>query len=198
MPNSIKNDNPALVLENLLEGNERFVSGLRLNRDLLGEVKAHANGQAPDAVILSCIDSRGPVEIIFDQGIGDIFTIRIAGNIVNNDILGSLEFACGAKGSKVLMVLGHTSCGAIEGACNHVELGNLTGLLHKIQPAIDEYESSSVKAENKVDAVAKINVKKMLEFIRSNSPIIKELDEAKKIVMVGAMYDLETGKVTVI
>jgi carbonic anhydrase len=157
-------------------------------------------GQFPFATILSCIDSRTSAELIFDQGLGDIFSIRIAGNILNEDILGSMEFATKVSGSKIILVLGHTKCGAIVGACNHVEMGNLTTLLNKIQPAIyNEKETTENRTGSNpafVNNVTTINVNLTIERIRRESPIIAELEGEGKIKIVGAMYDIESGKVT--
>ncbi len=188
---------PSNVLNDLMKGNERFISGLRKERNYLDEVRKHSEGQDPKIVVLGCIDSRAPVEIIMDKGIGDVFSIRVAGNVVNDDVLGSMEFACSVKGAKVLMVLGHTGCGAVAGACGHVELGNLTGLLAKIKPAIDEYDKNVINPDdNKVDAVARINVQLMLEEIKNRSEILGHMDRSGEIIMVGAMYDVDTGKIT--
>jgi carbonic anhydrase len=192
---------PQLALEFLREGNQRFVNNLQLNRDLLQQVNETRQGQWPFATILSCIDSRTSAELIFDQGLGDIFSIRIAGNVVNNDILGSMEFACGLAGSRLLVVLGHTSCGAIKGACDRVELGNLTELLSKIQPAI--YQESSVldpglrNSKNRafVENVARINVQRSVNAVVERSFILGQLIEKGSIGVIGAMYNIETGVV---
>lgn len=189
---------PAKALEILKDGNKRFVNNLKANRNLLQQVNETAEGQFPFAVILSCIDSRTSAELCFDQGLGDIFSVRIAGNFVNQDILGSMEFACKVAGSKLVVVLGHTQCGAIKGACDHVELGNLTALLAKIQPAVDavkmDGERSSKNAKF-VQAVADKNVDLALEQIRANSPILKEMEDKNEIAVVSAMYDLSSGEV---
>lgn len=191
---------PDLAIEILKEGNERFVNNLKTNRNLLQQVNETSEGQFPFATILSCIDSRTSAELIFDQGLGDIFSIRIAGNILNEDILGSMEFATNVVGTKVIVVLGHTKCGAIVGACNHVEMGNLTTLLNKIQPAI--YKETSTK-ENRtgsnvafVNNVTELNVHLTIERIRRESPIIADLEKNEKIKIVGGMYNVENGKVT--
>jgi carbonic anhydrase len=190
---------PAQTLEILKEGNNRFVSNLKYNRNLLEQVNDTRDGQWPIAAILSCIDSRTSAELIFDQGLGDIFSIRIAGNVVNEDILGSMEFACKVAGSKFIVVLGHTKCGAIKGACDHVEMGNLSTLLSKIQPAVDaENETTDNRTSSNpafVENVANINVHKAVNEILEKSPIIKELVEDGKIGIIGAMYDVTTGKV---
>jgi len=190
---------PEQTLEILKEGNKRFVSNLKYNRNLLEQVNDTRDGQWPIAVVLSCIDSRTSAELIFDQGLGDIFSVRIAGNIVNEDILGSMEFACKVAGSKFIVVLGHTKCGAIKGACDHVEMGNLTTLLSKIQPSV---EAETVTLENRtssnpefVENVANINVHKAVNDIMEKSPIIKEMVQGGKIGIIGAMYDVTSGKV---
>lgn len=189
---------PKRAKEILLEGNERFVNSLRLNRNYLQQVNETSDSQYPFAVVLSCIDSRTSAELIFDQGLGDIFSARIAGNIVNEDILGSMEFACKVAGSKLIVVLGHTNCGAIKGACNNVELGNLTSLLRKIKPSMDaiRYDGDrSAKNMEFVEMVAKKNVLNMLKEIPQKSPLIKEIIESGQIGMVGGMYNVETGAV---
>lgn len=188
---------PEVAVQILKEGNERFIKNLKANRDLLQQVNETSTGQYPFATILSCIDSRTSAELIFDQGLGDVFSIRIAGNILNEDILGSMEFATKIVGTKVIVVLGHTKCGAIVGACNHVEMGNLTTLLNKVQPAIyaekntkDNRTGSNVEF---VKNVTELNVHLTIERIRRESPIIAELEQDGKIKIVGAMYDVETG-----
>lgn len=190
---------PEKALEILREGNDRFVNNLKANRNLLQQVNETAEGQYPFATILSCIDSRTSAELIFDQGLGDIFSIRIAGNVLNEDILGSMEFATKVVGTKVIVVLGHTKCGAIVGACNHVELGNLTTLLKKIQPAIDsEKETTGDRTGSNpgfVKNVTELNVTLTIDRIRKESPIIAELEKEGKIKIAGGLYDVETGKV---
>lgn len=189
---------PESAKEILLEGNQRFVNSQRLDRNYLQQVKETSGSQYPFAVVLSCIDSRTSTELIFDQGIGDIFNARIAGNIVNEDILGSMEFACKVAGSKLIVVLGHTSCGAVKGACDHVELGNLTGLLQKIQPSIDaiQYEGDrSAKNMEFVEMVAEKNVSNALKEIPQKSPVLHEMIEKGEIGIVGGMYNVETGAV---
>jgi len=191
---------PAKALDFLKEGNKRFLSNLRANRNLLQQVNETSNGQFPFATILSCIDSRTSAELIFDQGLGDVFSIRIAGNILNEDILGSMEFACKVAGSKLVMVLGHTKCGAIAGACNNVELGNLTTLINKIKPAIEK--ETETKSERNganqyfVSSVTNINIKLTVEEIRKRSPILAEMEKAGEIKIVGSLYDITTGEVT--
>lgn len=192
---------PKKSLQFLKEGNTRFQNNLKANRNLLQQVNETKDGQFPFATILSCIDSRVSSELIFDQGLGDIFSIRIAGNFVNQDILGSMEFACKLAGSKLLVVLGHTSCGAIKGACDHARLGNLTTLINKIEPAVyavKEPQDEAVRnAKNLafVDAVALKNVEMTLENIRSQSVILHEMEVAGDIAIVGAMYNVSSGKV---
>ena len=191
---------PDAALQILKEGNQRFVQNLKANRNLLQQVNETSAGQFPFATILSCIDSRTSAELIFDQGLGDVFSIRIAGNILNEDILGSMEFATKVVGTKVLVVLGHTKCGAIVGACNHVELGNLTKLLDKIQPAIEK-ETATTEDRSGANAsfvknVTENNVHLTIDRVRKESPIIAELEEQGAIKIVGGMYDVETGVVS--
>lgn len=190
---------PDTALQILKRGNERFVNNLKAHRNLLEQVNETSDGQFPFATILSCIDSRTSAELIFDQGLGDIFSIRIAGNILNEDILGSMEFATKLVGTKLILVLGHTKCGAIVGACNHVEMGNLTTLLNKIQPAIfnetETIENRTGDNEAFVNNVTNLNVELTIKRIRRESPIIAELERSGKIKIVGGLYDVETGKV---
>ena len=190
---------PRKALEILQEGNLRFIKNLKVQRDLLEQVNDTREGQWPFATILSCIDSRTSSELIFDQGLGDIFSIRIAGNIVNTDILGSMEFACKLAGSKLIVVLGHTKCGAVKGACDHVEMGNLTELLAKLQPSVyQEKETKSNRtSKNKefVENVAQINVKRNVKNIIERSFILEQMVENGEIGVVGAMYNIETGEV---
>lgn len=190
---------PHMALELLKEGNKRFVNNLKVNRNLLQQVNETSEGQHPFAVILSCIDSRTSAELIFDQGLGDIFSVRIAGNIINEDILGSMEFGCKVAGSKIIVVLGHSKCGAIKGACDHVEMGNLTGLINKIIPAVNE-ESDTKENRNSdnsvfVENVSTINVKRTVHSIMDRSPILKEMIKNREIGIVGGMYDISTGEV---
>jgi carbonic anhydrase len=191
---------PDLALEILKEGNERFVKNLKANRNLLQQVNETSKGQFPFATILSCIDSRTSAELIFDQGLGDIFSIRIAGNILNEDILGSMEFATKVVGTKIIIVLGHTKCGAIAGACNHVEMGNLTTLLNKIQPAIYNEKTTTENRdgsnESFVKNVTELNVFLTIDRIKRESPIIAELEQQGTIKIIGGLYDVETGIVT--
>lgn len=190
---------PLRALEILKEGNQRFVSNLKTNRNLLQQANDTREGQWPFAVILSCIDSRTSAELIFDQGLGDIFSIRIAGNIVNTDIIGSVEFACKVAGSKLIVVMGHTSCGAVKGACNHVEMGNLTELLSKIQPAVYQekltLDATQRNASNEefVENVATLNVKRSVKTVIDRSYILEQMIEKGEIAIVGAKHDLDTG-----
>ncbi|MFN3969448.1 carbonic anhydrase family protein [Flavobacterium sp.] len=191
---------PRKALEILKNGNNRFVGNLQAHRNLLEQVNDTRDGQWPFATILSCIDSRTSAELIFDQGLGDVFSVRIAGNIVNTDILGSMEFACKVAGSKLIVVLGHSKCGAVKGACDHVEMGNLTELLSKIQPAVYQ-EKETVDNRNAsnsvfVENVAEINVKRNVKNIIERSFILEQMIEKGEIGIVGAMHNIETGEVT--
>lgn len=188
---------PESVIETLKSGNERFVANNKLNRDLNNQVSDTSGGQFPFAVVLSCIDSRVPAEIIFDQGIGDIFSVRVAGNVVNEDVLGSIEYGCKVAGSKSVVVLGHTKCGAVTAACKHVELGNITALLSKIQPAVSMVNKPEVTAES-IEETAITNVELSVEQIKAESPILAEMEKNGEINIVGASYDVSTGKVTFI
>ena len=190
---------PSVALEILKDGNKRFVSNLKINRNLLQQANETSDGQHPFAVILSCIDSRTSAELIFDQGLGDVFSVRIAGNIVNEDILGSMEFGCKVAGAKIIVVLGHTKCGAVKGACDNVALGNLTGLIAKIKPAV---EQEAVTAENRnssngvfVENVAELNVSLSVKNILLKSPIIADMVKNGDIGIVGAVHDITTGEV---
>ncbi len=190
---------PSMALDLLQEGNKRFVNNLKINRNLLQQANETSNGQHPFAVILSCIDSRTSAELIFDQGLGDIFSIRIAGNIINEDILGSMEFGCKVAGSKIIVVLGHSKCGAVKGACDHVEMGNLTGLLTKIKPAVDaEQDTTEDRTSHNasfVENVAAINVKMTVAAIMERSAILKEMIENGEIAIIGGAHDIATGEV---
>jgi carbonic anhydrase len=192
---------PTRALEILKEGNSRFVNNLKANRDLLQQANETRDGQWPFAVILSCIDSRTSAELIFDQGLGDVFSIRIAGNVVNTDIVGSLEFACKIAGSKLIVVLGHTNCGAIKGACDHVEIGNLTELLSKIQPAVyQETITSATKDRTSkngafVENVTDINIKNSVKSIINRSYILEQMIEKGEVAIIGAKHHLDTGVV---
>jgi carbonic anhydrase len=186
------------ILETMKHGNERFRRGERKDRNYLREQKASAKGQHPAAVLLTCIDSRAPAEVIMDLGIGDIFNCRVAGNVENADILGSMEFACKMAGAKVVLVMGHTACGAVKGAIANAELGNLTGLLAKIKPAVAATVFTGDRSASNyafVDAVARRNVEMTVADIRKDSPVLAELEAKGKIELAGAMYNLETGAV---
>ncbi|MFY0627610.1 MAG: carbonic anhydrase [Reichenbachiella sp.] len=190
---------PELALKMLKEGNSRFVNNNKAQRNLNDQVSATTGGQFPFAVVLSCIDSRVPAEIVFDQGIGDIFSVRIAGNFINDDILGSMEFACKLAGSKLIVVLGHSSCGAVKGACDHAELGNLTQMLEKIAPAVNSVEETGDRSSKNPDFVQKVsdkNVELALSNLKEKSSVLNEMIESKEVGLVGAMYSVETGKVT--
>ncbi len=189
---------PGDVLDELKKGNERFRTGKTMARDYRAQQRAAAGGQFPAAVVLGCVDSRAPAEIIFDVGIGDLFNARIAGNVVDDDLLGSLEFACAVAGSKLVLLMGHTACGAVKGAIDDVDLGNLTGLLARIKPAISAtsfHGEKSSRNASYVDAVALTNVRLGLENIRRRSPILDDLERKRAIEIVGAMYDLNSGVV---
>jgi carbonic anhydrase len=186
---------PAAALERLKEGNFRFVSNTAKQRDWLGKVSTTAAGQFPFAAILGCMDSRVPIEIVFDQGIGDVFGIRVAGNVVNDDELGSLEYAV-KVGTKLIVVLGHTGCGAVKGAIDDVKLGNLTGLLAKIHPAVAAANCGSSKDEACVTKVAELNVRQAEKEIREKSPYLRTYLDEGKVELVGGIYDVATGKVT--
>ena len=190
---------PAEALKFLREGNYRFINNLKANRNLLQQVNETRDGQFPFAAVLSCIDSRVSAELVFDQGLGDIFSIRVAGNIVNEDILGSMEFACKIAGSKLVVVLGHSKCGAIKGACDNVQMGNLSTLLNKIQPAVyferETTENRSSSNADFVGNVTRIQIKRSVENIVEQSVVLREMIEKGEIALIGAMYDVETGAV---
>ena len=194
---------PTTALQELKDGNQRFIEKKQLNRDLLQQVSETSTGQFPFATVLSCIDSRVSSELIFDQGIGDIFSVRIAGNFVNQDILGSMEFACKLAGTKLVLVLGHTACGAVKGACDHARLGNLTALINKIEPAVEavkEPADESIRNSSNSDFVNEVaaqNVKMTIENIRNQSEVLKEMEDAGEIQILGGMYDIQSGKVTI-
>jgi len=185
---------PDQAIEMLKEGNQRFLNKNQISRDLNSQVKETSGGQNPYAVVLSCIDSRVPVELAFDQGIGDVFSARVAGNIVNEDVLGSIEYACGVAGSKAILVLGHTKCGAVTAACQGVELGNITALLSKVKPAIADVENRIGSIE--VEEVTKANVHQSIKEIRTESALLNDLEAEGKIKIVGAIYHVENGNVT--
>lgn len=190
---------PEMALSILKEGNKRFVNNLKVNRNLLQQVNETTDGQWPFAVILSCIDSRTSAELIFDQGLGDIFSVRIAGNIVNDDILGSMEFACKLAGSKFIVVLGHTKCGAVKGACDGAKMGNLTTLLSKLEPAVNEEEATTENRTSSnpqfVENVAEINVRRNVHEVLHRSTILRDMVEEGQIGIIGAMYNVSTGVV---
>jgi carbonic anhydrase len=191
---------PTEVIDVLRKGNERFQNNLKANRNLLQQVNETSDGQHPMAMVLSCIDSRTGAELIFDQGLGDIFSARIAGNVLNDDIIGSMEFACKVAGAKAIVVLGHSKCGAVKGACDGVELGKLSGLLHKIQAAIAlEHTIAGDRSSNNsefVERVASINVMLVKKQIVETSPVLAQMIDAGDLALVGAMYDVDTGAVT--
>ena len=191
---------PTEVVNALRKGNERFQQNLKANRNLLQQVNETRDGQHPMAIVLSCIDSRTSAELIFDQGLGDIFSVRIAGNVLNEDILGSMEFACKVAGSKAIVVLGHSKCGAVKGACDGVELGNLSGLLHKIQDAVRLETTVTGERSSKnaafVEKVAAINVMLVKQQIIARSPVLAEMIDAGELALVGGMYDVDSGAVT--
>lgn len=192
---------PQKAVQFLKEGNQRFQNNLKANRNLLEQVNETSDGQFPFATILSCIDSRVSAELVFDQGLGDIFSVRIAGNFVNEDILGSMEFACKLAGTKLIVVLGHTSCGAIKGACDHAEMGNLTKLIQKINPAVNavtEPKEEALRTSKNLDfvnSVAKKNVQLTIDRIHAESPILNDMEKYDEIKIIGAMYDINTGAV---
>jgi carbonic anhydrase len=190
---------PKMALQLLKDGNKRFVNNLKINRNLLQQANETSDGQHPFAVILSCIDSRTSAELIFDQGLGDIFSVRIAGNIVNEDILGSMEFGCKVAGAKIIVVLGHTKCGAVKGACDDVKLGNLTGLISKIKPAVEQEmttkENRTSANSEFVENVAELNVQLSVRNILLNSPIIAEMVKNDEISIVGGVHEISTGEV---
>jgi carbonic anhydrase len=189
---------PQKALQFLKEGNHRFVNNLKLNRNLLAQVNDTRDGQWPFAVVLSCIDSRTGAELIFDQGLGDIFSIRVAGNILNPDILGSMEYACKVAGSKLILVVGHSKCGAVASACKDVKLGNITELLSKIRPSVLEAQEDAPNLSNTssefIEKVAHININNTVEQIFEKSPILKELYESGEIGVAGGYYDVESGE----
>lgn len=191
---------PDQVIASLKEGNKRFCSGTLTMRDHSKQIRDAVSGQFPKAVVLSCVDSRVPIEDVFDKGIGDMFVARVAGNIVNDDILGSMEFSCKVSGAKLVLVMGHEYCGAIKGAIDNVQLGNLTGLLKKIRPAVDRCSDFAGEQTSKnpqfVDLVVRENVKVTVNNIRNQSPILKEMEDKGEIKIIGAYYDMDNGQVT--
>ncbi len=190
---------PEKSLQFLKEGNLRFQKNLKANRNLIEQVGDTSSGQYPFAVILSCIDSRVPAELVFDQGIGDLFSVRVAGNVVNEDVLGSMEYACKVAGSKILVVLGHTKCGAVTAACKDVELGNITTLLDKIKPAVSEIrKDGSEMTDGQIEEVTLKNIAHSIERIKEESPILNEMEKNGEIKIVGANYNVATGAVSFI
>lgn len=188
--------NPKDALHILKEGNHRFVQKQSTSRDFESQIQQTATGQFPFAVVLSCIDSRVSAEHVFDQGIGDIFSVRVAGNIVNEDVLGSIEYSCKVAGSKLVLVMGHTKCGAVKAACDDVKLGNITPLLAKIKPAVDKVKSMNTDNQMSCDDVSDENVRQSIHQIRKQSPILAEMEQNGEIEIVGASYSVENGKVT--
>jgi carbonic anhydrase len=188
---------PKDALNILIEGNKRFIENKRAQRDLQNQVATTSQGQYPFAVILSCIDSRVPTELIFDLGIGDVFSVKVAGNVINEDVLGSMEYACKVAGSKIVVVLGHTKCGAVTAACSNVELGNITSLLTKIEPAVDSFRTGDEKIEgDTIESVSIENVKLSKQQILTDSPILNEMEVNGEIEIIGASYDVNTGLVS--
>ncbi len=180
----------------LVEGNKRFAENVKAQRNLQDQVFETSQGQYPFAIILSCIDSRAPAELVFDQGIGDIFSVRVAGNIVNEDILGSMEYACKVAGSKIVVVMGHTKCGAVTAACNHVELGNVTSLLNKIKPVVEVVSPDFPEVNDEmIEEVSYLNVKRSIEQITKGSPILAKMEEEGEIEIVGSIYNVSNGLV---
>ena len=189
---------PDTALQMLKEGNSRFVQNKMISRDLQGQVTDTSTGQFPFAAILSCIDSRVPAEIVFDQGIGDIFSARVAGNIVNEDVLGSIEYACKVAGSKLVVVMGHTKCGAVTAACKNVELGNITALLSKIKPAVEKCSKGIEMDAEAIEEVAIQNVLLSIENICKESPILAEMEKEAQIKIVGAIYNVSSGEISIL
>ena len=193
---------PDTALQALKDGNKRFVTSTQVSRDLMQQVADTSTGQYPFATVLHCIDSRVSAELVFDQGIGDLFSIRIAGNFVNEDILGSMEFATKLAGTKVVVILGHTACGAVKGACDHAKLGNLTGMLEKIAPAVSavkDPEDVALRTSGNIDFVNRVAIKNVhmaIDNLRSMRPVLKQMEDAGDIKVVGAMYHIENGQVT--
>ena len=195
-PDSHASPTPTDAIERLREGNRRFVSERLLDRAWGEQVRASSTAQYPFAAVLGCIDSRVPVETVFDQGIGDLFVARVAGNVLNDDILGSLEFACAVVGAAAIIVLGHTGCGAVNGAKAGARLGSLTGVLRKIEPALERVRAAMPEgAPGFADRVSEVNAELVVEAIRESSEILRELEDAGKLVIIGAVYDVATGVV---
>lgn len=197
--NNLENLSPNEALEILMHGNERFVNGISYNRNLLNRVEETGAQQKPFAAILSCMDSRAPAELLFDQGIGDIFSVRIAGNVISENVIGSLEYAVAVTGSKLIMVMGHTNCGAVKGACDDVKMGNLTALLDKIRPAVEsccvDQKDCDSSNDTFVQDVTKVNVRNSIKGILEQSDIIRGFVKEEKILLVGAVYNVNTGRV---
>ncbi|MFT7464186.1 MAG: carbonic anhydrase [Pseudohongiellaceae bacterium] len=194
---SLEGLTPATALDLLKKGNGRFQENLTKNRDLLGQVNSTSTGQFPFAIVLSCIDSRTSAELIFDQGLGDLFSARIAGNVLNSDILGSMEFACKLAGSKLIVVMGHSACGAVRGACDGAKLGNLSGLLDKIQPAIEAAkQGDDLSGDEFIQRVAEKNVDLVLQDIRKGSEVLDSMISSGEVGLIGAMYSVKTGQVS--
>ena len=192
---------PKEVLDDLTAGNKRFVSKDMQQRDFMEQMKKTSGGQWPKAVVLGCIDSRVPVEIVFDQGVGDLFVARVAGNFENTDILGSMEYSCKVAGSKLVLVLGHESCGAVKAACDDVKLGNITSMLGKIKPAVEAAKTDGARNSGNADFVAQVvenNVRLTVERVRKGSPILKEMEDNGEIKIVGGVYSISSGKVTLL
>ena len=193
---------PDAALQALKDGNKRFITSTQVSRDLMQQVADTSAGQYPFATVLHCIDSRVSAELVFDQGIGDLFSIRIAGNFVNEDILGSMEFATKLAGTKIVVILGHTACGAVKGACDYAKMGNLTGMLEKITPAVTavtEPADTSMRTSSNIDFVNRVAVKNVhmaIDNLRAKSPVLKEMEATGEIKVVGAMYHIENGQVT--
>lgn len=195
----LANTTPQQSLELLLEGNHRFVNNLKYNRNFLHQLQETKDGQHPHAVILSCMDSRAPLEHVFDQGIGDIFSLRIAGNVLTDEIIGSMEYACNVVGSKLILVLGHSRCGAVTGACNHTSLGKLDTILERISPIVDQiqtkYHDHDLEKSEFIELVTKENVNSIVRNLPSTSPYLAELHESGEIAIMGAYFDVVSGKV---
>jgi carbonic anhydrase len=187
---------PTSALQMLIDGNARFVQNKMIQRDLQEQITDTSTGQFPFAAILSCIDSRVPAEIVFDQGLGDVFSARVAGNIVNEDVLGSIEYACKVAGSRIVVVMGHTKCGAVTAACNNVELGNITALLSKIKPAVVSASKGKLMNDETIELVSVQNVRLSMQNIREESPILAEMEQEGDILIVGAVYNVSSGEIS--
>jgi carbonic anhydrase len=187
---------PTAALQMLIVGNARFVQNKMIQRDFQEQIADTSEGQFPFAAILSCIDSRVPAEIVFDQGIGDVFSARVAGNIVNEDVLGSIEYACKVAGAKIVVVMGHTKCGAVTAACKNVELGNITALLSKIKPAVVAASKGKLMNDETIELVSVQNVRLSMANIREESPILAEMEQEGDILIVGAVYNVSSGEIS--